>query len=100
MLRSLREANPSQGPTHQMTAPAPYPIGTPGKAWGSAEKSAWLSRQIRHRSYADDVLARIELLRARFDVTQYGLLEYGDERFPLLAVRSRDWRDELPCVLV
>jgi len=83
-----------------MTAPAQYPIGTPGKAWGSVEKSTWLSRQIRLRSYADEVLARIELLRARFDVTQYGLIEYGDERFPLLAVRSRDWRDELPCVLV
>lgn len=83
-----------------MTAPAQYPIGTPGKAWGAVEKSAWLSRQIRHRSYADEVLAKIELMRTRFDVAQYGLIEYGDERFPLLAIRSRGWRDELPCVLV
>lgn len=84
----------------EMTAQIHYPIGTPGHAWGAAEKSEWLSRQVRHRSYAVDVLDKIERLRTRFDVTQYGLLEYGTERYPLLAVRSRGWRDDLPCVLV
>jgi len=83
-----------------MTAPIHYPIGIPGKPWGAAEKSEWLSRQIRRRSYADDVLSRIDRLRARFDVTQYGLLEYGDQKYPLLAIRSRSWRGELACVLV
>jgi hypothetical protein len=84
----------------QMTAPIPYPIGTPGHPWGTAEKSEWLSRQILRRSYADDVLSRIERLRSRFDVAQYGLVEYGAECYPLLAIRSRGWRDDLPCVLV
>jgi hypothetical protein len=83
-----------------MTALVHYPIGTPGQPWGAAEKSAWLSRQVRHRSYADDVLAKVDQLRTRFDVTQYGLLEYGAEHYPLLAIRSRGWRDDLPCVLV
>ena len=83
-----------------MTSPIPYSIGIPGQPWGAAEKSAWLSRQVRRRSYADDVLVRIERLRARFDVMQYGLLEYGAENFPLRAIRSRGWRDDLPGVLV
>lgn len=30
----------------------------------------------------------------------YGKLNYGDERLPLMASRSRNWRDELPVVLV
>jgi hypothetical protein len=83
-----------------MTLPAPYPIGTPGRPWGDAEKAEWLSQQTRKRSYADDVLSAIEPLRTRFDVVQYGELDYAPQTFPLLAIRSRDWRDELPCVLV
>ncbi len=83
-----------------MTTSAPYPIGTPGQPWGAAEKAEWLARQVRRRSYADDVLARIEPLRARFDVVSYGELDYAPERFPLLAIRSRNWDDALPTMLV
>lgn len=83
-----------------MTTPAPYPIGTPGQPWGDAEKAAWLARQVRRRSYADEVLAAIERLRARFDVAQYGQLEYAAQSFPLYAIRSRGWHDALPTMLV
>jgi hypothetical protein len=83
-----------------MTMPACYPIGTPGQPWGDAEKAAWLARQRRQRSYADDVLGVIDRLRARFDVEQYGLLDYAPETFPLFAIRSRDWREDLPSMLV
>jgi hypothetical protein len=79
---------------------ASYPIGTPGTPWGDAEKAAWRARQPRRRSYADDVLAVVERLRDRVDVVQYGELDYAPERYPLLAIRSRDWRDDLPTVLV
>ncbi|WP_346839936.1 M14 family metallocarboxypeptidase [Microbulbifer sp. SAOS-129_SWC] len=82
------------------TAPASYPIGTPDTPWGDAERAEWLSRQTRQRSYEAEVLSAIEPLRPRFDVEEYGRLEYGSESFPLLAIRSRDWRDDLPVVLV
>lgn len=78
----------------------PYPIGTPGVPWGEAEKAEWRSRQTRRRSYAEDVLSAIERLSERFDVTPYGELAYAPDRYPLFAIRSRDWRDELPCALV
>ena len=81
-------------------APATYPIGTPGAPWGDSERAEWLSRQSRQRSYESEVLSAIEKLRARFDVEEYGCLKYGDESFPLLAIRSRDWNDELQVVLV
>src|SRR3546814_7315843 len=75
-------------------------IGTPGTPWGDAERALWRSRQSRRRSYVDDVLGAIEHLRARFDVVEYGRLDYPPDSYPLLAVRSRDWNDDLPCVLV
>ncbi|MCF7220704.1 M14 family metallopeptidase [Marilutibacter chinensis] len=84
-----------------MTHPAAfYPIGTPGVPWGEAEKAEWLSRQVRHRSYADDVLALIERFRERFEVEEYGRLDYAGEVYPLYAIRSPDWRDDLPVMLV
>jgi Succinylglutamate desuccinylase / Aspartoacylase family len=77
-----------------------YPIGTPGQAWAAPEISLWRERQTRQRSYADDVLSAIHALRERFDVHSYGELVYEGERFPLMAVRSRDWQANLPCVLI
>jgi len=77
-----------------------YPIGTAGQAWGAAELEQWRARQLRQRSYADDVLAAIEALRERFDVSSYGEVVYGDEHFPLMAIRSRHWQAHLPGVLV
>ena len=83
-----------------MTMPSAYPIGTPGQPWGEAERALWRSRQRRQRSYADEVLGVIERLRSGFDVVEYGRLDYSPDSYPLLALRSRDWDDALPCVLV
>ncbi|WP_199268696.1 M14 family metallopeptidase [Cognatiluteimonas profundi] len=83
-----------------MTDAAPYPIGTPGVPWGAAEVADWRSRQTRRRSYQADVLDAVERLRSRFDVVQYGRLDYAPDSYPLFAIRSRDWNDALPVVLV
>ena len=83
-----------------MTMTAFYPIGTPGKPWGDAEKAEWLGRQRKQRSYADDVSRAIEGLRSRFEVVQYGELDYPPERYPLFALKSPGWRDQLPVMLV
>ena len=77
-----------------------YPIGTPGQPWGDAERAQWLAGQRKQRSHADDVLSAIDSLRDRFDVVEYGRLDYVGETYPLLALKSRDWRDELPVALV
>ena len=83
-----------------MTHSALPPIGTPGQPWGPAEIAQWRARQVRQRSYADEVLAAIERLRPRFDVLPYGEVAYGPERYPLLALRSPNWQSGLPAVLV
>ncbi len=83
-----------------MTIEAFYPIGTPGQAWGSAEVAAWRATQTRQRSYEADVLRVIEGLRSRFDVVEYGRLDYAPDSYPLFVIKSRDWNDALPCALV
>ncbi len=83
-----------------MTASAPYPIGTPGVPWGDAERAAWLSRQVRQRSYRGDVVDAIDRLRTRFDVHEYGRIDYAPDAYRLFAVRGRDWRAERRVALV
>ncbi|RUL67118.1 peptidase [Dyella dinghuensis] len=77
-----------------------YPIGNAGQPWGNAERVLWLSRQVRQRSYETDVLQAIDQLGSRFDVSEYGRLEYAQGSFPLFSIRTRNWRDDLPVVLV
>ena len=83
-----------------MHEPHFYPIGTPGQAWGDAERAQWRARQVRQRSYAHDVLTAVERLRGRFDLSTYGEVAYAGEQFALMAVRSRNWAQGLPTVLV
>ncbi|WP_370304827.1 M14 family metallopeptidase [Sinimarinibacterium flocculans] len=83
-----------------MTSHSPYPIGTLGTAWGEPERKTWLARQTLQRRYADDVLTVIDRLRATWTVIEYGRLPHDPARYPLFALKSRDWRDELPVVLV
>jgi hypothetical protein len=83
-----------------MSTSSPYPIGTPGRPWGDSEKAAWRALQRRKRSYADDVLAQIDRLRDRFEVLEYGRLDYPPDRYPLVTLRSRGWHEALPTALV
>lgn len=76
-----------------------YPIGTPGQPWGEPEIEAWRATVVRKRRY-EDLLATIAPLGEDFDLIEYGALDYEDQHFPLLALRSRGWRDELPVLVV
>ncbi len=83
-----------------MTTEAFYPIGLPGQAWGPAEVATWRARQLPLRSYATDVVQAIDRLRERFDVVEYGQLDYPPDSYPLFALKSRQWNDKLPVALV
>ncbi len=83
-----------------MTMTPFYPIGVPGKPWGEAERNAWRERQMRLRTYAHDVLPRIDALSERFEVKAYGELAYADDAYRLYALRSRAWDPALPVALV
>jgi hypothetical protein len=83
-----------------MTNHATFPIGTPGLPWDEAEVATWLSRQTVKRSYEADVLGVIDAFSSCHDVVQYGHLDYDPDKYPLFAIKSRCWRDSLPCALV
>lgn len=83
-----------------MSLPRFYPIGTPGVPWGDAERVQWRERQVRSRSYEQDVVSRVTAMADRFDVFRYGELRYGADVFPLLALKTRDWQAGRPVALV
>ncbi|CAH1234075.1 Peptidase [Vibrio harveyi] len=77
-----------------------YPIGTPGQSWGEAERKAWREQRDVKRSYQEEVVTKIDALRERFDVEQYGALSYDEARFPLFCIKTRNWDGAKPVVLV
>mgnify|MGYP001220156058 FL=1 len=77
-----------------------YLIGTPGKKWGEIEKAIWLAQQQVKRSYAEEVLAKIEPLKVHFDIEQYGALSLSADQYPLFVLRSRHWDDNKLNVLL
>lgn len=77
-----------------------YPIGTLGKKWGESEKAAWFARQKIQRSYSEEVLGKLEPLKQRFDVEQYGALSISPHHYPLYLVKTRDWDRNKSNILV
>jgi len=77
-----------------------YPIGTLGETWGEAERAAWLAEQTVKRSYSEEVIAKLEHLKAGFDIEQYGALSYSPGQYPLYVVKSRQWDIHNPTILI
>ncbi len=78
----------------------PYPVGTPGKKWGDDERKAWFARQTIKRSYQDEVINKIDALKERLDVHQYGSLSYDEARYPLFMIRTKNPDASKPTILV
>ena len=83
-----------------MTDTQEYPIGTPGEPWGEEEKASWLANQTIKRTYKEQVLTKIEALKAVHNVIQYGALPYDETRYPLFVIKSKNWQENLPVVLI
>jgi hypothetical protein len=77
-----------------------YPIGTPGTPWGPAERAQWAAAQVKHRSFANDVLAAVDELSSDWERCDYGALAYATEHFGLVALRSRKWDARKPTALI
>jgi len=77
-----------------------YPIGNQGEKWRETEKAQWLSQQSVKRSYQQEVVEKLVNLKADFDVQQYGSLSLNPEQYPLYIVKTRQWDNNKPTVLV
>ena len=72
----------------------PYPIGKKDEPWGDEEKAKWRESIDWKRSYAEEVLVKIEALKGDFDVVQYGALPYDASdpaKYPLFALKTKGW---------
>ncbi|MBD8511395.1 M14 family metallocarboxypeptidase [Photobacterium sp. CAU 1568] len=83
-----------------MSSKRTYPIGTPGQKWTMKEKAEWLARLTIKRSYLDEVVTKIDALKDRFDVAQYGALSYDTEKYPLFVIKPRHWNAQKPTILI
>ncbi|MEH6348181.1 MAG: M14 family metallocarboxypeptidase [Bermanella sp.] len=83
-----------------MTLAKKYPIGTLGKKWGELERDTWLKQQDIKRSYEVEVLDKLTFLKEQFGITQYGALSFNPGRYPLYALKSKNWHSNKPCVLI
>ncbi|MFA0569677.1 M14 family metallopeptidase [Vibrio gallaecicus] len=77
-----------------------YPIGKPGQKWQEQERKEWYEQTTIKREYQKEVVPKISALSDQFDIEQYGALSYDTERFPLFAIKSKNWDSNKPTVLV
>eukprot|EP00550_Attheya_septentrionalis_P010421 CAMPEP_0198299568 /NCGR_PEP_ID=MMETSP1449-20131203/45256_1 /TAXON_ID=420275 /ORGANISM="Attheya septentrionalis, Strain CCMP2084" /LENGTH=329 /DNA_ID=CAMNT_0044001169 /DNA_START=63 /DNA_END=1052 /DNA_ORIENTATION=+ len=77
-----------------------YSIGTPGVAWGVAEKAEWRDSRTIQRSYQDEVVTKIHALSDRFQVASYGTLSQDPEKYVMYSVKTKNWSSDKPCVLI
>jgi hypothetical protein len=75
-------------------------IGVLGKKWGDDEKQQWFNEQTIKRSYQDDVISQITRLKPHFIVHQYGALTLDEQKYPLFALKSKNWQKSKITVLV
>lgn len=68
--------------------------------WGPSEKENWRKQQTITRSYADEVLSKLEKLKTSFDVVNYGALSYDYARYPLFYIRTKNFDPSKKTVLI
>lgn len=77
-----------------------YPIGTPGKPWGDAERQQWFEARSIQRSYHDQVMRKLAALDGSCALDQYGSLSIDPGRYPLLAVTVASTNSNAPWALI
>ncbi len=75
-------------------------IGTLGQKWDAADKKKWFTLQTIQRSYQDEVISKIDALSSHFDIVQYGALSVDEQRYPLFALKSKQWQSDKSTILV
>lgn len=77
-----------------------YSIGTPGTAWQAQERELWREQNTIKRLYQEEVVPKILALDKNFTIEQYGALSYDPERYALYCLKSKQWDDSKPTVLI
>lgn len=67
--------------------------------WSDTKISQWASEQKTVRDYAV-IRERIQNLSGKFEVIKYGELSHDPERYPLFFVKTNDWMEDKPSILI
>ncbi len=70
------------------------------KPWGQAEIETWFQQQPVKRSYLKEVVGKIQELKSKFEVTQYGALSLNKDLYPLYLVKSKEFDPKKKTILV
>ncbi|NQY21728.1 MAG: M14 family metallocarboxypeptidase [Campylobacteraceae bacterium] len=70
------------------------------KPWNSYDKKLWFDKQKIQRSYKKDVLEQIDLFKNEFDVELYGKLSLNENKYPIYAIKSKDFDKNKKNVLI
>lgn len=68
--------------------------------WGTVEKENWFREQKIKRSYLKDVVSKIENLKSKFNVSQYGALSLDPSLYPLFLVKSNNFDSNKKTIVI
>lgn len=68
--------------------------------WGEVEKSNWQSNQTLKRSYRDEVVSKVDALRDKFNISEYGTLSIAPEKYPLFMIKGLNFDDSKKTLLI
>jgi hypothetical protein len=68
--------------------------------WQEKDKRQWFEEQKVQRSYLGEVVTKIQALKNKFHVVQYGALSQDPARYPLFLLKSKNFDKEKKTVLV
>lgn len=68
--------------------------------WQEDEKQSWLKQQTIKRSYLKEVVTKIQSLKSRFTVEQYGALSLDPNLYPLFIIKSTNQSPSKKSVLI
>ena len=69
-------------------------------SWGQTEKDNWFQEQKIQRSYQEQVVPKIQALKGKYDVSQYGALSINPDLYPVFVIKSKNFDPTKKTILV
>lgn len=70
------------------------------KKWNNQDIKKWSESQVKKRSYASEVLTKINSLTPKFKTSKYAQLRWGENTYPLYLIETKIRNPNNPTVLV
>lgn len=68
--------------------------------WNDQDKQNWFKEQTIKRSYLKEVVSKVQNLKTKFEVEQYGALSQNQDLYPLFIVKSKTFDRSKKTILI